>query len=686
LSDYFQAHDLHRRFVMPVTPTYPGVYIEELPSSVRTITGVATSITAFIGRALRGPREEPVVINGFGDFERIYGGMWRGSRMGDSVSDFFLNGGAQAIIVRVYQDDPAADAAAKVVSDAANAATDEADAIVTAAQTAADPFINTGSEGQKNAAAAVLAAVKRAKDEGKTPADIKAAATQAGLDAAIDSAPLEFADLTLEAASPGLWGRGLRAWVDDNVSAEVATQLGLTIADLFNLTLRDTGTGEMESYRNVSVRESPRQINKVLKDSRLVRWNETKKPVGEIKDITLTHLEDYVAKKAKLKEEDTPENKNALEAAALLLMDPVSQKEAAVKTAQAALDAGLLDPTKTEDDIKTLRAALVTAKSAAIAAAAAVPSSDGAMLNMGTFLPDGGQADKKGLYALEKADLFNLMVIPPYKAGAVENEDVDSDLITKAAAYCEYRRAFLIVDALSTWTDKAKALTDFADLTKIGTNSANAAIFFPRILKTDVLDDNRINTFCAGGAIAGIFARTDAQRGVWKAPAGFEAGIRGIRGLAVSLTDAENGELNPKGLNCLRTLPAAGPVVWGARTLQGNDQLASQWKYIPIRRLALYIEESLYRGTHWVVFEPNDAPLWAQVRLNVGAFMRDLFDKGAFQGATPQQAYFVKCDADTNPQYDIDRGIINVVVGFAPLKPAEFVIIKIQQIAGEIQV
>ena len=673
---------------MPVTPTYPGVYIEELPSSVRTIVGVATSITAFIGRALRGPRDEPVVINGFGDFERIYGGLWRGSRMGDSVSDFFINGGSQAIIVRVYQDDLAADAAAAAVSKAANDAEGDADAILTAAQTKADSF-NAASEGEKNAARAVVTAIEDAKKANKPVADIKAAAAQAATDTTIDSAPLEFADLTLEAASPGIWGRGLRAWVDNNVSPEVATQMNLGSTDLFNLTVRDTGTGEIEVYRNVSVKESPRQVNKVLKDSRLIRWNETKKPVEDIKNITLTHLIDYADKKNKW-ETATPEDKEtarqAMEAAALLLMDPVSQKEAEVKKAQAALDAALLDPATTEEQKQTLREAVDNAKSAAIAAAAAVPSSDGAALSMGTFLPDGGQANKKGLYALEKADLFNLMVIPPYKAGAVENEDVDPDLITKAADYCEYRRAFLIVDALPTWTDKTKALTDFADVTKIGTNSANAAIFFPRILRVDVLDDNRVNAFCASGAIAGIFARTDAQRGVWKAPAGFEAGIRGIRGLAVSLTDAENGELNPKGLNCLRSLPAAGPVVWGARTLQGNDQLASQWKYIPIRRLALYIEESLYRGTHWVVFEPNDAPLWAQVRLNVGAFMRDLFDKGAFQGATPQQAYFVKCDADTNPQYDIDRGIINVVVGFAPLKPAEFVIIKIQQIAGEIQV
>jgi len=113
--------------------------------------------------------------------------------------------------------------------------------------------------------------------------------------------------------------------------------------------------------------------------------------------------------------------------------------------------------------------------------------------------------------------------------------------------------------------------------------------------------------------------------------------------------------------------------------------LADEYKYVPVRRLALYIEESLYRGTQWVVFEPNDEPLWAQIRLNIGAFMHGLFRQGAFQGKTPRDAYFVKCDKETTTQNDIDLGIVNIVVGFAPLKPAEFVIIKIQQIAGKIE-
>jgi hypothetical protein len=180
-------------------------------------------------------------------------------------------------------------------------------------------------------------------------------------------------------------------------------------------------------------------------------------------------------------------------------------------------------------------------------------------------------------------------------------------------------------------------------------------------------------------------ARTDTQRGVWKAPAGVDAAVTGSQGLAINLTDAENGQLNPLGINCLRAFPVVGRVLWGARTLRGADQLADEYKYISVRRLALYIEESLYRGTQWVVFEPNDAPLWAQIRLNVGAFMQNLFRQGAFQGRTPREAYFVKCDRETTTQNDINLGMVNIVVGFAPLKPAEFVIISLQQMAGQMQ-
>jgi len=157
-----------------------------------------------------------------------------------------------------------------------------------------------------------------------------------------------------------------------------------------------------------------------------------------------------------------------------------------------------------------------------------------------------------------------------------------------------------------------------------------------------------------------------------------------VQGLVYKLTDNENGVLNPLGLNCFRNFPVYGLISWGARTIAGADAMASQWKYVPVRRLALFLEESLYRGSKWVVFEPNDEPLWSAIRLNIGSFMQTLFRQGAFQGSTPKDAYFVKCDSETTTQDDINSGVVNIVVGFAPLKPAEFVVLQIQQMAGQI--
>ena len=296
---------------------------------------------------------------------------------------------------------------------------------------------------------------------------------------------------------------------------------------------------------------------------------------------------------------------------------------------------------------------------------------DGAALEASDYT--GSAGDKTGLYALEKADIFNLLCIPDSLA-------ISPALTTAATVYCEKRRAVMLIDTPESWDSVTEAVA------KIPTApvSTNAAIYFPRLMQPDPLRDNQIVSRPPCGAVAGVIARTDGARGIWKAPAGLDAYLNGVPRLSIPLTDFEIGQLNPLGINCLKAMPAAGRVVWGARTRRGDDRLSSEWKYIPVRRLALYIEESLYRGTQWVVFEPNDEPLWAQIRLNVGSFMNDLFRKGAFFGSSPGDAYFVKCDKETTTQSDINLGIVNIVVGFAPLKPAEFVIIKLQQMAGQL--
>jgi uncharacterized protein len=575
---------------MPVTPTYPGVYVEEIPSGVRTITGVATSITAFIGRAKWGPTDTAIRINSFADFERIFGGLWLDSNLGFAVRDFYLNGGSAAIIVRLYR--PPAEPA-----------------------------------------------------EGEPPAP----------DA---SAQLTIGAITLEAASPGKWGANLRATIDQNgITQDLADAMGVPLGNLFNLTVRDTGpSGATEKFVNLSTQPGPRRIDKVLAaESTLVQW------AG-----------------------DYPSDPTAAPAVAPG-DDAVTAAEKEWLDAKKAYETLLNSGTATEEELNAARTERDEAKTAFDEARQEFEDSvsDGRPLIIANFLPVNGEVNKEGLHALEQADLFNLLCIPPYTSTG----DVDVPLVSAAAAYCEKRRAMLLVDPRSNWNSKTIAVNQFTDINNdnVGTRSRNAVLYFPRIMQPNPLRENQIEEFVPSGAVAGVMARTDTQRGVWKAPAGLDANLVGVPQLELVLTDDENGELNPLGVNCLRAFPVAGRVVWGARTLRGADQLADEYKYVPVRRLALFIEESLYRGLQWVVFEPNDEPLWAQIRLNAGAFMHNLFRQGAFQGASPREAYFVKCDKETTTQNDINLGIVNILVGFAPLKPAEFVIIKLQQMAGQVE-
>jgi uncharacterized protein len=402
-------------------------------------------------------------------------------------------------------------------------------------------------------------------------------------------------------------------------------------------------TGATELHRNLSVKAGPRHVTAVLEnESRLARTTSVPGAVPETNDVIYDGKVDAGtgtdAEKKKLKDQK-------------MAIVPFSAQDNNIRSTDAT------------------------------------GGDDGSQLDIGDFNGDGKEATRKGLYALEQLfardALFNILCIPPYK-DLDSGGDIDLSLIAAADTYCIKRRAMLIVDPPSRWRSKDDARNNFASFPDI--RSKNAALFFPRLKQPNPLKDNQLEEFVPCGVVAGIFARTDVQRGVWKAPAGIEATLSGVPALTAPLTDQENGELNPLGINCLRTFPTAGKVIWGSRTLRGADQLADEYKYIPVRRTALFIEESLFRGLTWVVFEPNDEPLWAQIRLNVGAFMHNLFRQGAFQGMTPRDAYFVKCNKETTTQNDINLGIVNVIVGFAPLKPAEFVIVKLQQMAGQIEV
>ena len=545
---------------MPSALTYPGVYIEELPSGVRTIIGVATSVAAFVGRTERGPVDTATTVTSPGDFERTFGSPDANAPVAHAVRDFFLNGGTQAVIVRVY----------------------------------------------------------------KRPA------------AGNENAKLNSNGLSLIARDKGASGNAIRARVDH---ATRPAAVGEDATALFNLFVQDTATGATEEYRNVSVAPAhPQRIDRILES-----------------------------------------------ASSLVLLD--GAVPAARPTAHADLPADLPKPRTVWDDPTGGTDTAVTSTKVATADVAvdSDPLDDSAYFAGANF-----QSEKKGLFALDGTDLFNMLCIPPDTITG----DTTAKTYAAALTYCVNRRAFLIVDSRADWqnadgtlkpafkNNPRKAKTD--DLGLSGPAARNAAVYFPRVLQPDPAQDNRDALFAPCGIVAGLFAKTDATRGVWKAPAGVDAGVLGVRKLGVNLTDDENGLLNPVGINCLRNFRAAGNVVWGSRTLRGDDQTPDDYKYVPVRRLALFIEESLYRGTQWAVFEPNDEPLWAQLRVNIKAFMNDLFRQGAFAGSSPAQAYKVKCDSETTTPSDVNKGIVNVLVGFAPLKPAEFVVLKIQQLAGQL--
>lgn len=276
--------------------------------------------------------------------------------------------------------------------------------------------------------------------------------------------------------------------------------------------------------------------------------------------------------------------------------------------------------------------------------------------------------------SLDKVEIFNLLVIPGVD---------DTEVASRAVAFCERKRAFYIMDPPRGASADSIVYPAIQDSLP---RSPNAAVYFPYLRAAHPITQQE-HDLPPSGVVAGIFARTDNNRGVWKAPAGLEAILRGVRGVRADgrMTDQRAGMLNEKAVNAIRTFSGVGTVVFGARTLAATNSAFQQWKYVPVRRMALWIEQTLQRNLGWVIFEPNDEPLWVTIRTSIEAFMLSLFQQGAFQGTTPSQAFLVKCDATTTTQQDINNGVVNILVGFCPLKPAEFVIVKIAQLAGQAQ-
>jgi len=303
-------------------------------------------------------------------------------------------------------------------------------------------------------------------------------------------------------------------------------------------------------------------------------------------------------------------------------------------------------------------------------------------VTLGAFATSFSAADFLGVFgqdtSLDKVPIFNLLVLPGV---------ADVSIWSAALAFCERKYAFAILDPpRQAAADDSLGLPKIADLVDTLPKSTNGGLYFPYLKSIDPLTGKPME-LPPSGSVAGIFSRIDLNRGVWKAPAGLETIINNTSGVVARgvMTDQRQGTLNPIGVNCLRSFPGVGTVVFGARTQVTNIPSFQQWRYVPVRRMALFLEQTLLNNLTWVVFEPNDERLWVSIRTSIENFMLSLFNQGAFQGISPSKAFKVIVDSTTTTQQDIDNGIVNIVVAFAPLKPAEFVIIKIAQLAGQTQ-
>jgi phage tail sheath protein FI len=644
---------------------------------------VATSIAAFVDWFPRGPLNEAVQCLSYADFEREFGGVHTHSPASYGIKQFFQNGGSECWVVRAASDGTGGTTAAATAAVTVNSAADGSGVdmfrVRAGRQIRGEISVNPGDWGNN-----LFLEVDYDTTDVEALFNLVVTEVQIlnGQRTALRTET--FRNLTMEPGTPNnaldVVNAGSRLVQLDR--ATIATSLPSTWPSTPPY-LRPAATGTITDALGSTMPASPISLS-IDPGSGPITFSVT---------YTGTTI-DFPALRPLLEQAIRAASTSAVNQAERMLLAGASVKLIGRGTSAApsyhfVIQAGragtAFDPTA-RLELDSADAGTQTALGLPATAndqqysMSDVTGADGTA-PVGSTALIGNLAAKTGFYALEDVDLVNILCIP--RAAELDDPDQMQAVYSEAITYIAGRRGFMLIDipentasldAMQTWLAQNDTL-----------RNKNAAVYFPRTFAPDPVNGNRLRSIAASGTIAGLYARTDANRGVWKAPAGTEARLQNVQGLAYLMTDPQNGALNPLGANCLRTFPVYGNLCWGARTLDGADQLASEWKYIPIVRLALFIEESLFRGTKWVVFEPNDEPLWAQIRLNVGVFMNGLFRQGAFQGQTPREAYFVKCDKETTTQADRNLGIVNIQVGFAPLKPAEFVVITIQQIAGDLQ-
>ena len=767
---------------MAVAVSYPGVYIEEVPSGVQTIVGVATSVAAFVGYTVRGPVNDPVQIFSFADFEREFGGLHADSELSYAVRDFTLNGGATAWIARVAKGAAAASVDLKTAPNGVPTLTATAKTegqwgnalVISVDYATANPastfnlsvaemvdrngrLVEARNETHRNlsmnelsgnyAVGAVNASsdLIELADQGASVTDPgesrSATLTEAvagelnddrrQLAISIDGGPYKEFDLfggggslptpTLEAIAEAIQeqvqalepGNGAFTNFTCTIDAsQILARSGTTgsrsssvvfapapIRSATAMLRLGTAGGGRETEAAASIRPAATgtaggrisnfsAVTWGVSDQMTVELRDAKNVAFETETVTLRAPTSLAEARAQITKELQTSNVAAFGQAQINIIDEAlvitpggTRFSQRFEFAGDAADKLLLS--NGQGGVPSVAAYQPGIGPSTQAQVKGSAGNDGTRPGLDEIR--GTRSTRTGLFALEDVDLFNILNLPGVSEYVADPEAVNV-LLATAISYAEERRAMILLDmpADRDTFDKAR---DWINDPAVTTNlrHPNAVAYFSRILAADPLQNNRLRSFANSGTIAGIYARTDAAQGVWQAPAGTEARLRGVQGLEYGLTDPENGVLNQLGLNSLRVFDVFGFLVWGARTMVGADALTHESKYLNVRRLTLFIEESLYRGTQFAVFRPNGETLWSELRLSVGTFMNNLFRQGAFQGTTPQQAYLVRCDATTTTQADIDLGIVNIIVGFAPLKPAEFVIIQIQQLAGQSQ-
>lgn len=626
---------------------HPGVYVEEIPSGAKPIEGVATSIAAFIGYTTKGPIGEAQLIHKWDDYVDAYGGIQSESdAMGMAVNAFYLNGGTDTYIARL---------AANAVSSALAAGT------------------ILGRAGGPAAAINVLKV--SASSAGAWGDDVRVKVTNAGnnYQFKLEAGTLEdgsfVAKEIFDAVSMDPKDPRYVLTVGNSQSklirVDLASELKTTPATYFV-----NGTSVSGDLTGVTWTDVHEGMTLTLNIDGLGARTIAMGPPSGGSYSTSTKVRDELQLRIRaLGPENAYQNATVGFAANRLTISSGTQSASSSVVVRPGELATLLKLGVGAGGTETHGSFNV------------VP------ITMGpTALTGGDDGDPPGpndyqtfFTKLKKVRDASIILLP---GQYLPKDGSGNQAVDAAIAHAEEtKNRMVIIDPEPNFElDQASKAN-----TLITTTSTYTAMYYPwakvrnPFYNSDTNPTAPATLSVAPSAIAaGVWARTDGSRGVWKAPAGVESSLRGLVGLEFVVDDGDQDQLNPLGVNCLRRFPNYGSVVWGTRTL--STKANPEWRYVPVRRTAIFIEESLYNGIQWAVFEPNDHRLWGSLRANIGGFMNGLFRAGAFQGEKSSDAYFVRCGlGDTMTQDDIDRGQVIVIVGFAPLKPAEFVIVRIQQ-------